>query len=134
MAKLPTKAKAYPKSLGACADLLFTLKQKRLDLDKLAAAAKAEETALSDYIINNLDKASAGAIGKTHKVVVKTEDVPQLDMENTDAFYAYVAKNKAWDMLQRRLSTTAIQARLDAGKKVPGIKMFRAVKLSLTKV
>ena len=128
------KAVKYPKSMGACADLLFDLKQKRLDLDKLAAEAKAAETALVNHIIENMDKESTGASGKHHAVRVVTKQKPQLDPDNIEEFYKYVAKNKAWDMLQRRLGEQAVMDRLEAGKKGPGIKMFNAVTVSLTKV
>ena len=131
---MAAKPKPYPKSLGACADLLFDLKQERLAADKVAAELKARETALIDHIIEKLPKGDAGAIGKHHKVVVGTKDVPQVAADQWEVFYKYVAKNKAWDMLQKRLGTEAIKARLDAGKVIPGVKMFKAVTVSLTKV
>lgn len=124
----------YPKSMGACADMLFDMKEKRLAADKAAAELKAEESALTEHIINNLPKGDTGASGKHHKVQVVTKQVPQLDPEQSEAFYKWVSKNKRWDALQRRLNEKAIADTLDAGKQVPGIKMFTAVKLSLTKV
>jgi hypothetical protein len=129
---MAVKPKPYPKSLGACADLLFLKRQERLAADKVAAALKAEETALSDYIIDNLPKGDAGAVGKTHKVIVSTED--KIIVEDWGLFYAYVHKTKSYDMLQKRLSDAAIQARINDGKKVPGTGTFKAVKVSLTKV
>jgi hypothetical protein len=131
---MAAKPKAFPKSLGACADLLFDLRQKRLDLDKLATAAKAEETKLVEHIINSMDKNSTGAAGKHHAVRVVTKQKPQLDNEKLDEFYKYVAKNKRWDMLQKRLSEQAIMDTIEAGKQVPGVKMFTAVTVSLTKI
>jgi hypothetical protein len=126
--------KPYPKSLGACADLLFDLKTERLAADKVAAELKSRETALTDHIIEKLPKGDAGAVGKHHKVIVSTKDVPQVAPDQWEDFYKYVSKNKAWDLVQRRLSTEAIRARLEAGKTIPGVKLFKAVVVSLTKV
>lgn len=125
--------KAYPKSIGACADLLFDLREKRLKLDKEAAKAKAAETALADHIINTLPKDSTGAAGKHHRVQVKLKEVPQV--KDWPAFYAYVKKNNAFDLLQKRLSEGAVQERLVESKKgLPGVEIFKTPKVSLTKV
>ena len=124
----------YPKSMGACADLLSDMREKRLEADKAAAALKADEVALINHIIENMDKESTGAAGKHHMVRVVVKPKPQFDAETMEDFYKYVSKNKAWDMLQRRLNETAVMDRVNAGKTIPGIKMFNAVSVSLTKV
>jgi hypothetical protein len=120
-----------PKSMGACADLLFDMKQERLAAEKYAEALKANETALSNHIIDNLPKGDQGAVGRHHKVVVRTEQIPQV--EDWEATYKYIKRTGAFDLLQRRLNTRAVLDRLEDGKAVPGTKMFTAVKLSLTK-
>lgn len=128
------KLKPFPKSMGACADLLADTREKRLAADKVAEALKAEENRLKEHIINSLDKSSTGAAGKHHMVRVIIKQKPQV--REWDKFYAYVHKNKAFDLLQRRLSETAIIDRMmeARGKKLPGIEMFNTVDVSLTKV
>lgn len=130
------KAVKYPKSMGACADLLSDMKEKRLAADKVAAELKAQETALSEHIINTLDKASGGAVGKHHKVVVQVQPKPRVQADKWPEFYAYMAKSKGWDMMQKRLNEGALAERIVAakGKLPPGVEMFNVVKLSLTKV
>lgn len=125
-----------PKSMGACADLLFDIKQERLALEKIVEGMRANETVLTNHIIDNLPKGDTGACGKHHQAVVKLEDIPQVDTENGgwEHVWAYIIKNKAFDLLQRRLNTKAVMERLEDDVKVPGIKMFRATKVSLTKV
>lgn len=125
------KPKAFPKSLGACADLLYQMRTKRLEAVKAAAELKAEENRLKEHIINTLPKDSGGAVGKTHKVIVVTKTKQQV--KDWDKFWVYVAKNKAWDLLQKRISDTAVQARIDDGKKLPGVEPFVVVDVSLTK-
>jgi hypothetical protein len=129
-----------PKSLGACADKLFDIKQERLAAQKIVDALKADETLLSNHIIDNLAKGDAGAVGKHHKVIVKTEEVPQV--KDWEAFYAYVKANNAFDLLQRRINPAALKDREEAladnkrakVKVIPGTEKFTAVKLSLTQV
>lgn len=131
---MAAKPKAFPKSLGACADMLYDLRQARLELDKQAAAAKAEETRLIDHIIEKLDKESDGAIGKHHMVRVITKSKPQV--KDWPAFQAYVKKHDAFDLFQRRLSEQAVMDRLEDPKNrkgLPGVELFHAVTVSLTK-
>ena len=123
----------FPKSMGACADLLFTLREKRLAADKAAAALKADETALVNHIIEKLDKESNGAIGKHHKVKVVVKQKPQI--KDFDKLSAWVKKTGRFDVFQRRLNEQAIMDTLaqPRNKGVPGVELFNAVTVSLTK-
>lgn len=130
--------KKFPKSMGACADLLYDLREKRLTADKAAAELKMQENALKEHIIDNLDKASTGAIGRHHKVRVIIKPKPQV--RDWDAFYKYVKRTGAFELFQRRISEPAIVERTTFDKNeqikktVPGIEFFKAVDVSLTKV
>ena len=121
----------FPKSMAACADLLSEYRQERLDADKAAAELKSRENALIEHIVNNLDKASAGAVGKKFTVRVVTKDKPVV--KDWPKFYAYIQKHNAFELLQKRLGEKAIEERIDAGKKIPGVGNFTAVTVSLTK-
>jgi hypothetical protein len=121
----------FPKSMGACADLLYKYREERLQADRDASELKAREQRLIDYIVDNLDKDSGGAVGKTHKVEVIREEKPTV--KDWPLMFAYIAKNKAWDMVQRRINPAALQARIDDGKTIPGWEPFMVVKVSLTK-
>lgn len=131
-----------PKSLGACADLLFDLKEARLLAQKVVDAFEAQEKALKEHLINNVPKGDKGAIGSHHKVVIKRDETPRIGDDT--AFYAWVKKAGAFDVLQRSLNAKAIAERLEAqpiidkktGKRkpLPGVEMFPIVKVSLTKV
>lgn len=127
--------KKLPKSMGACADLYYDARQARLDADKISAALKVEEVRIMNHIIDNLSKETTGAAGKHHRVQVVTKPKHRVVPEKWDAFYAYVAKNKAWDMLQKRISEDAVAERVNNSRaKIPGVEKFNAVTVSLTKV
>lgn len=123
----------FPKHMGACADLLYDLKNRRLAQDKVAGALLEEEKALKEHIIQNLPKSEASGIaGKVARVTVVTKEVPQL--KDDDKFFAFMAKNKRWDLMQRRISDTAVREMWDSGKKVPGVEPFTVVTISLNKL
>lgn len=122
-----------PKTLGAAADRLYEVRQKRLDQQKVVDALAAEEAALKDHIINNLPKSEAsGVAGKLCRVSVVTKAIPQV--KDWDALYKYVKKTGAFELLQRRLSDAAIKERWEAGKTVPGIESFNVVSVSVNKL
>lgn len=123
----------FPKMMGACADKLFELRNKRLAGQKLVDEVEAEEKALKAYIIENLPKSeAAGITGKLARVTVVTKQVPQV--KDWDVFYKYVKKTGAFDMMQKRLSDAAIKERWENGKEVPGVEHFNVVSVSINKV
>lgn len=122
-----------PKKIGECADLLYTLRAKRLKIQKQADDVKTQETILTEHIINTLPAtAQSGVAGKLARVSIQKEDVPKVD--DWDKFYAYIAKNKAFELLGRRLKTEAINERLDKEKKIPGIGSITVKSVSINKV
>ncbi|CAB4142722.1 hypothetical protein UFOVP1414_33 [uncultured Caudovirales phage] len=129
---MPETKFKFPKSMGACADMLFVLREERLAAEKAAAVIAAKETALKEYIINNLPKSDTGSQGKTHRVSVVTKIVPQV--EDWEKVYTYITKTKNFQLLQRRLSDAAVEEIWESGKKVPGVGTFNVVKISLTKI
>jgi hypothetical protein len=123
----------FPKALGACADKLFELRNKRLAEQKKVDEIAAEESALKNHIIENLPKSEAsGVAGKLARVTVVTKQVPQV--KDWDAFYKYVKKTGSFDLMQKRLTDAAIKERWEAGKEVPGVEHFNAVSVSINKV
>ena len=123
----------FPKAMGACADKLYEIRQKRLAMQKEVDEVEAEEKALKEYIINTLPKSEAsGVAGKVARVTVVTKDVPQV--KDWDAFYKYVSRTKSFDLLQRRLSDAAVKERWENKKDIPGVEAFTVVSVSLNKV
>jgi hypothetical protein len=125
-----------PKSMGACADMLFDIRSRRLAADKLAAELKSQEELIKTHIIDNLDKRDeTGAAGKHHRVQVVRKRKYRVDPTKWGYFFAWVAKNRRWDLLQKRLADTAIKETVEEHrKKVPGVEPFDYVDVSLTKV
>lgn len=122
-----------PKTMGACADLLYSTRQRRLAVQRQVEALEAEESLLREHIIKTLPKSDAsGVAGRLARVTVVTNPVPQV--KDWARFYAYVKKTGRFDLMQRRVATKAIGDMLEAGDRVPGVEVFKAVTVSINKV
>ena len=122
-----------PKSIGACIDLLYETRQKRLDGQKAVDAVALQEREIEDHILKQFEKVElSGAKGGIAQVSIKQTVV--YNISDWDAVFSYATKHNAPDLLQKRLSSTAIRDRLDNGEEIPGIESFTKIGLSLTKV
>ena len=124
-----------PKSIGACVDLYRDLRDKRLEVQKIAEEWEKQEKALAKHLIDNISKSrqSDGVVGKRFKALV----VPGVSykIEDDAKFFAHIKKTGEFDLLQRRLNDKAVADRMaDPKKKLPGIGKFDYVKLSVTKI
>lgn len=126
-------ASKIPKTIAECADLLFKTKAERLKQQKVVDSLEADEVALREHIIQNLPKSNAtGIAGKLARVTVSNKEVVQI--EDWPAFYKYIKKHDAFDLMQRRCAPQAIEARLEAKVKIPGVKLFTVPVVSINKV
>ena len=146
MATKKPAAPALPKSLAACADRLYTVRELRLSNDRTSKVFKEEETQLRDKLINELPKSEASGIaGKVARATVVTKDIQQA--EDWSAVYDWVIdeaikhrrkktglEHSVFDIFQRTLVMSAIDERLERGEKIPGLKTFKVVTVSLSKV
>ena len=114
--------------------LLLAAKQKqseRLDLDHRSKRLKAEEDELKAQLILAMEKAglpdliipeaSASLREKRRPYIV---DYSQLE--------AYIVENKATDLLQKRLTESAVKARWEDGIVIPGIGLLTETKITIT--
>lgn len=122
-----------PKTLGACADELFLTREKRYELQRQVAELEAHEKALKAHIIDTLPKSEAsGVAGKVARVTVVEKTRPQA--EDWELVHQYVKKKGAWELLQKRLNTAAVEERLENGEVIPGIVLFHDKTVSINKV
>ena len=122
-----------PKTIGGCADALYQLREKRLEEQKKVDDIQAQETELKNHIIAMLPKSElTGARGKVASVSISTKSVPTV--KDWDLVWGYIKKNNAFDMVQRRLNNSAVEARWENGRDVPGVEKFDVVTVSCTKL
>ncbi len=124
-----------PKTLAACADRLYALRQARLDIERRAEEMKSEERALKEHLIAALPKSDANGVeGRVARVRITVKDVPTL--EDAAALKRYIKRYGAADLLEVKesLSVKAVRERWKDGKAIPGVGIFHAVDVSCTKV
>lgn len=124
-----TKSPA-PQTPGASIDAMFKLREKKRELESAVKAVDGEladlESALMELLeANGLDKAT----GKCASVSITSTVSAQV--EDWDAFLAYIYKNKYGHLLQRRVSDPAYRELLEQGKKLPGTQPFTKRRLNL---
>jgi hypothetical protein len=128
---MPTKP--FPKTLGACVDALYKMREKRLLAQRKVDASKEEETALRDHVLQAFGKDDVeGAKGSLAMCSITRNTVA--DVNDWDALYEYIYKEKAFDMIQRRVNDSSYRDRLEQGVVVPGVQPFVVIGLSITKV
>jgi len=130
MAKSKTTKPPIPKSAAQCADLLYKTREERLALQKQVEKLETLESTLKDFFINSLSKDSTGVAGRIARVQVNPKPVPIV--EDWDKLYTYIKRTGQFDLMQKRLSTTAVEERWEAKKQVPGIGRLQAKTVSCT--
>ena len=117
--------------LAACADLLYAAREERSQRQKAADKVAEFEGQLKEFFINTLPKSQAtGVAGQVARVQINTKIVPTV--ENWDALYAYVKKNNAFFLLQRRLTESSVKELWEDHKQVPGVGRLQLPVVSCT--
>lgn len=131
---MPKKTEVkLPRTIGACADLLYETKEKRLALAREVAVLEELEKRLKEKIINELPVSEAsGVAGKLARVTINKKST----WRATDwaEIWKYAKKNDAHDIFQRRLSDEAINLRIEAGEKIKGLELFHYKSVSINKI
>ena len=122
----------FPKDLGACIARLAAVQRAA---EKIAVKLKPlaeEEKALREHLINKFPKDKLkGARGSGLSLNIFPVRIPQI--EDWAKFFAFAKKKGNEDLLPQSIARDAWKQRADAGKTVPGIKIFATNVLRVTK-
>lgn len=98
--------------------------------------AKDEYEAIKDRVfvmldeqgINSMDSPKAG-------LQVSISETPKYGFEDFEIFVQFLLRNKAVELLHRRLADNAVTAMIERrrGKAIPGLKVFQVRRLHVTK-
>lgn len=126
-----------PKSLAACADLLYSTKLERLSANKIVKAFADIETKIKEHLIKTLPKGEASGIaGKLARVTIVTEPVPSV--KDPDATWKWIKAGKGKRdnfIAPPALNMEALKELIEQGKPLPpGVEKFNVVKVSMNKV
>lgn len=122
----------FPKTLGACVDKLYEMREKRLKLAAEVEKMQGQEYELREHILTMMNEQDMEkATGKLASASMKPTIVARV--QDWDVFYEYIRKNKAFFLLQRRVNDSAYREILENNKTVPGVESARVVGLNLNK-
>ena len=110
-------------ALGKLIDKVFGLREKKAALEAQTKALAGEIETIESELMEAMEKAGIEKTS-TAKGTASISTSTVASVEDWDAFYAYIHKNKFWHLLQRRVSDPAYRELLEQGKKVPGATPF----------
>lgn len=124
-----------PSTPGAVADQLYRLIEQRRELEAKVRELKEQETALKEFLLENLPEHGAeGIAGRLCRVNIIYKTLPIA--EDWEAVHAWVRRNAnkgGFAILQKRLNQSAVKEILDSGKTIPGVGTMETKDLSIRK-
>ena len=120
-------------TVGAKIDALHALREEKRQLEELLKA-KAQEIDLVEIdLIEQMDQQNiTKSTGSKATVSLSVSVKPSV--EDWDAFYAYIHKNKYYHLLERRPSVTGCRELFDHKGAIPGVVPFTQRKLNIRSV
>jgi hypothetical protein len=141
-AKAGRKPMPLPRSLPACVDAFYALRDEKSEASKVVKAIELDQGRIREHLVNNISKSrdKDGVAGKVALAKVSTELYPQL--EDWDRLIAHVKKTGNFDLLPKQINSGLLKEMLvdprtgkaRTGKTVPGVKLVQIVKLSVTQL
>jgi hypothetical protein len=125
------KAAAAPTlTLGQAADKMWLLKDEKKALESQVKGVEAQIKELEETIFGLLDaQDTRKAEGKKASVSINESVVATV--EDWEALWPYITKNKYFHLVQKRVSDPGMRELWDMGKKVPGVQPFTKRTLSV---
>lgn len=108
-----------------------------LERKKLSVQLKGLEDQISELdaeLIQSLQDSDEEQVKINGGIGIKLVSSTVPSVKDWDAFYAWIKKNNAFWMLERRPSVTGYRDTLAAGKTIPGVESFTKIKLGLVSV
>ncbi len=120
-------------TVGAKIDALHALREDKRQLEELLKAKAQEIDLMENELIELMDQQNISkSTGTKATVSITTSTKPSV--EDWDAFYAYIHKNKYYHLLERRPSVTGCRELFDTKGKIPGVVPFTQRKLNIRSV
>lgn len=120
-------------TVGAKIDALHALREDKRQLEELLKAKAQEIDLMENELIELMDQQNISkSTGTKATVSITTSTKPSV--EDWDAFYAYIHRNKYYHLLERRPSVTGCRELFDTKGKIPGVVPFTQRKLNIRSV
>ena len=107
-------------------------REKMATQEEVLKKLKREYEDQENFIFKQLEEQKAqGALGTKAKVKINIS--MHANVVDWEELVRYASRTKSFDLIKRGVNSRAYRMRLEDGKKVPGVKPFTKVSLSLTK-
>jgi hypothetical protein len=121
-----------PEQLSELVDKFYEARELRLEADRKAAVLKKAETEFKDQLIRELTAQKVTSLGgQLARVTLQQKQKPIVT--GWADLYVFIKTHDAFDLLQRRLTETAVKARWEDGIVIPGVDVFPVTDLSVAK-
>lgn len=118
--------------LGAAIDMLYGLREERLNLERRAKEMKSKEQDLRTEILACLDESGlAKATGHIATAGKKITIIPLVT--DWDQVFGYIKEHDRFDLVQKRISVLAWRETLENNELVPGTESVEDIDITLTK-
>lgn len=123
--------------LASLIDMAYQQREERKALDKEIKAMNALYEEMEFGIVQRMEEQSdednplTSAGGLLASAFVIEEDVQSVDPNMWPTLYEWIADNRSAYILQKRLSSGAVQELLNAGEELPGVTTLTRKKLNL---
>lgn len=112
-----------PATTGAIIDNIWAMREEKRRLEVEVKEVEARIKTAQDQLMDRMQTEGIEKATGT-KASVSLNSTVVADVQDWDAFWPYIAKNKFWHLVQKRVSDPAYRELLDLGKKVPGVQPF----------
>lgn len=130
---MATAAKSRPATMGSLIDRIWASREEKRRLEEQAKEVSAQIAALEEELVERMNAEGTDKAQGTKASVSITSSVVA-DVQDWDAFWTYIARNKFWHLVQRRVSDPAYRELLEQGKKVSGVQPFTKRKLNVRSI
>lgn len=112
----------------------YAIREKRLSLQKQADELEQQEKDIIYEMTKGFNTLNEKYSGQVDGFIYNAKRKEVIQAEDWPAISKFILETGAVDMLQKRLTESAVKARLDAGVDVPGIKKSFKWDVKVTKV
>lgn len=117
-------------TIGAAIDKIWLMRENKKALEAQVKKVEGEIKEVEETIFGLLD-AQDTRKGEGKKASVSINETVVTTVEDWEALWPYIAKNKYFHLVQKRVSDPGMRELWDMGKKVPGVQPFTKRTLSI---
>jgi len=109
-------------------EAILSVRKRRLSLQREADLLEQEEKGLTNDLIERMNHEMMAPVyreGENEAMLITTEEPMIAPNGGWPLVLDYIRENDAMDILQKRITPSAVKARWEAGEAIPGVEKVR---------